>query len=214
MPRAHLTLTVPEGVWIGDVSRQYPSVRVRVLAAHEDEGVGVAHAELEGPAVPDAVAAVADQDAVSELDVLHHDEDRALIQFETTTPLLLLAATDSGVPLEMPFDIEDGAASWDLTAPREKLSALGDQLDAFGVSYAVDLLRDRVEPDPLLTDRQESLLRAALEHGYYDTPRQCSLTELADAVGVAKSSCSETLHRAESRVIRSFLDAGDNTTLK
>ncbi|MFB6121392.1 MAG: helix-turn-helix domain-containing protein [Halobacteriaceae archaeon] len=214
MPRARLTLTIPEGAWIGDVSREYPSVRFRILAALADGGTGVGHAELSGPDLPDVVAAVHDREEVTALDLLHRHEDTALIQFETTTPLLLLAVQDSGIPLEMPFDIEGGEATWDVTAPRDSLSALGDQLDAFGVSFTVEHIRERIEPDPLLTDRQERLLRAAADHGYYDTPRECSLTELAEEVGIAKSTCSETLHRAESRIVTEFLDADDNTTLK
>ena len=33
MPRANLTLTIPEGVWIGDVSRAHPTATFRILAA-------------------------------------------------------------------------------------------------------------------------------------------------------------------------------------
>ena len=214
MPRARLTLTIPEGAWIGDVSREFPGVRFRILAALADGGTGVGHAELSGPDVPSVVAAVHDREEVTSLDLLHRHEDTALIQFGTTTPLLLLAVQDSGIPLEMPFDIEDGEATWDVTAPHDRLSALGDQLDAFGVTYTVEHIRERIEPEPLLTERQERLLRAAVDEGYYDTPRECSLTELAEEVGIAKSTCSETLHRAESRVVMEFLDTEEGTTAK
>jgi hypothetical protein len=33
MPQAHLTLTVPDGVWIGDVSRPHPDEQFRIPAA-------------------------------------------------------------------------------------------------------------------------------------------------------------------------------------
>ena len=46
----------------------------------------------------------------------------------------------------------------------------------------------------------------AVDHGYYDTPRACSLTELAEEVGIAKSTCSETLHRAEETMIKQFME--------
>jgi predicted DNA binding protein len=49
------------------------------------------------------------------------------------------------------------------------------------------------------------LLRTAVERGYYDTPRRCTLTELAEALDMAKSTCSETLHRAEGKITKQFL---------
>ena len=120
-------------------------------------------------------------------------------------PLLLFPIQGSGVPLELPFDLQEGEATWEITASQERLSELGDQLDEFGIPYRVEAVSERVEDEQLLTDRQRRLLRTAVESGYYDTPRDCTLTELAEAVGIAKSTCSETLHRAEGTVIKRFV---------
>jgi len=45
-----------------------------------------------------------------------------------------------------------------------------------------------------------------VELGYYDVPRRFTLTEVADHVGIAKSTCSETLQRVERTVVREFVD--------
>lgn len=37
-------------------------------------------------------------------------------------------------------------------------------------------------------------------------PRRCTLTELAEAVDIAKSTCSETLQRVERTIVREFAD--------
>jgi hypothetical protein len=63
----------------------------------------------------------------------------------------------------------------------------------------------------LLTDRQATLLRTAVERGYDDTPRDRTLTGLTDHVGVAKSTRGGTLHPVESRVVRRFV--GDDPAL-
>jgi predicted DNA binding protein len=145
-------------------------------------------------------------ESVTNLDVLSHHGETALLQFETTSPLLLTAVQDSGIPLEMPFDLVDGEATWEITAPQDALSTLGRQLEEFGIPFHVERIEQTVQPDQLLTDTQRALLTTAVELGYYDTPRECSLTELADEMGLAKSTCSETLHRAEERVVKAFLD--------
>ena len=110
------------------------------------------------------------------------------------------------MPLEFPFDVRDGEATWEVTSPADRLSALGSQLDAVGIDDTVEYVRQRVEDERPLTDRQRRLAVEAVERGYYDTPRECSLTELAESAGIAKSTCSETLHRAEGVVIRRFVE--------
>ncbi len=137
--------------------------------------------------------------------MLHRHENRATLQFETSDPLLLFPVQTAGIPLELPFDIREGQATWELTASHDRLSELGDQLDAFGIRFTVESIERYVDPDRLLTDRQRRLMVAAVERGYYDTPRGCSLTDLAESLDVAKSSVSETLHRAEGAVVKHYV---------
>jgi hypothetical protein len=205
MPEAKLTLTIPERTWPGEISRRHEDATIRILAAMTETDSGVGLAEIAAPDPGSIVADVRTHDSVEDVEVLQRGDRQCLFQFRTHLPLLLLAAQGSGLPLEMPFEIRQGEATWTLTASQEAISELGDQFDALGVSYTVDYLQQEVaESEELLTDRQRSIVRAAIDRGYYDTPRECSLTELADAVGLAKSTASETLHRAEERVMKEF----------
>jgi len=205
MPNAKLRLTVPEEVWLGEITRRYPETRLRVLAAIPDGLSGVGLVEITGPTTDGVVTAMGQQDDVTDIETLQQREDEALVQFETSDPLLLLPARGSNVPLEMPFDIRDGEVTWEVTAPTEQLSELGGQLDEFGISFSVEYIRQEPGRERLLTDRQREIVEAAVEAGYYDTPRQCSLTELAAEIDIAKSTCSNTLHRAEEAIIKEFV---------
>lgn len=206
MPNAKLELTVPERIWLGRVTREHPDTRIRVLAAIPDGVSGVGLVEVEGPGTDAVLRVMRDEDDITTLEPLQHGEGNALVQFETSDPLLLMPARDSGVPLEMPFDVVNGAVTWEVTASTEQLSKLGEQLDRFGISFTVVYVRQESERGKLLTDRQQDLLEAAVEAGYYDTPRDSSLTELADEVGIAKSTCSSTLHRAEETVVKEYVE--------
>lgn len=209
MPLAKLTLTIPDEVWIGDLTRSHPESTVRILAALSDEDAGVGLAEIDSPDLPEVLGTMEAYEDVSDLEVLQVSEAEALVQFETTMPLLLFPARDSGIPLEMPFEISDGQAVWELTAPQDRLSALGTQLDAFDIGYTVDYIHQHVTEEPLLTERQRRLVVEAVEAGYYDTPRESSLTDVADRVEIAKSTASETLHRAEEQIVKEYVDQLD-----
>lgn len=205
MPRATLTITVPESVWIGSISWDHPETQFRILSALPGDEAGVGLVEVTGPGLSAVLNEIEQSGEVRDLKVLKRHEETALIQFETTDPMLLFPIMSSGIPLEMPFDLQGGKAVWDVTTSQDRLSELGDQLDAFGIQFTVEAVRDHLPTDHLLTDGQRSLVERALDLGYYDTPRECTLTELADDVGLAKSTCSETLHRAEGKIIQEFV---------
>ncbi len=57
----------------------------------------------------------------------------------------------------------------------------------------------------LLTERQREFISEAVERGYYDSPRGCTLVELAETFGVNQSAASGVLHRAEGRIIKEFI---------
>jgi len=60
---------------------------------------------------PDAVlSAMESHGALASVSVMAREDGAATVQLETDAPLLLLAAKRSGLPIEMPLNIEDGVA--------------------------------------------------------------------------------------------------------
>jgi predicted DNA binding protein len=213
MPYAKLTIDLPEAVWIGEVSREFPSATFRVLSAVPSGDAGFGLLEIEGESIPTVLDAIEDRAGISAVELMQRTEDTAVIQFETSEPLLLLSIQESGAPIELPLTIRDGKAVIELTASRDRLSEFGRQLEAFGMSYTLNRVYDAVDTPTLLTDQQRRLLVTAVELGYYDTPRECTLTELAEEVDLAKSTASVTLHRAEETVVKEFVAERLDVTL-
>lgn len=205
MSHTRMTVTLPEMVWIGAVSKTYSDVTFEVLAALPADDRGVGLVELSGGDVLSAVSAMEDHEAVTSLSIVGTTPEEALIQFETTEPLLLFSARESGLPLQPPITIRDGTATLELTTSRDRLAAMADQLDAVGLDYHVEWIKESIDPERVLTARQRELVLEAVEAGYYDSPRACSLTDLAEDLGLAASTLSETLHRAEGKIVREFV---------
>ncbi len=57
-----------------------------------------------------------------------------------------------------------------------------------------------------LTDRQFDAVRAAVEAGYYEVPRDGDLAAVADALDCAESTASNVLRRAEASVMGRLVD--------
>lgn len=207
MPHATLTIDLPEATWIGSISRAHPDATFRVLAAVATGDGGVGLAELEGSDIETVVQELRARETVTELSLFDVGDRRATVQLETNVPILLFPLRDSGVPVEMPLEVRAGTVEIEVTCSQSRLSTLGDKLDQFGIEYTVERVFHSVgERPPLLTPRQRELLELAAEEGYYDTPRETSITEMAENHDVAKSTLSETLHRAEERLVKQFFD--------
>lgn len=62
----------------------------------------------------------------------------------------------------------------------------------------------RLKPRPdHLTERQQEVLKIAVEFGYYDEPRRCTLEDIARAFGVSKAAVHKHLVAAESKIMKS-----------
>ncbi|SDR42416.1 helix-turn-helix domain-containing protein [Natronobacterium texcoconense] len=206
MVQATLTVTLPEQVWVEQVSTDYPDATFRVLGAVPGSESGFALVRVTGSDVPDVVDDMNDHPQITELTLAQWSENEATVHFETTAPLLLFSSRDSGMPIELPVEIKDGEATIEVTGSRDRLAELAEQLESFGLQYRIENVRERLHESQLLSDRQLEVLTAAVEEGYYDTPRRCSLTDLAGHLDIAKSTCSETLHRAEEAIIKRFVE--------
>lgn len=204
MPKASLSIEIPDDAWVSDVSKSYPDAVFRVLSAFASEGRGVGIVEVEADGrIEEITDEISEHDAIAEIQLLWSEGNEALVEFETRKPMMLLAARRSGIPVRMPFEIRDGTGNWELTTSRERLSELDSVFDTMGISYELEYVHE-VRSEEFLTDKQRNVMETALYMGYYDTPRESSLSEVAEEIGIAKSTCSEILHRAEEKIVKEF----------
>ncbi|MFB6102652.1 MAG: helix-turn-helix domain-containing protein [Haloplanus sp.] len=98
----------------------------------------------------------------------------------------------------------------------EKVGLLYDALGAnlrSGLTFRMGHLRDAEgwQHDSLgtvtLSPDQRTALRAAVDHGYYQTPREITLDDLAAKLDVPRSTLSYRLRRAEETLVTGYLGA-------
>ncbi|GAA0242367.1 helix-turn-helix domain-containing protein [Haladaptatus pallidirubidus] len=87
----------------------------------------------------------------------------------------------------------------------DRLSDLKQAFEQNDLPYEITSLTQSLEPTALLTDKQREFVVAAITQGYYEQPRRCSLTDLAESMDVSKSTASRILHRAEGKIISQFI---------
>lgn len=200
-------MDVPEGTWMHRLSSATPETTYTVTSVLPGDDAGVAIVEFPAEDLLARLDGVRDHEDVLAVELVGTAGETALVEVETARPRLLEPLRRAGVPLQTPFEVRDAAATWELTTSGERLSELGDRLAEHGVAFDLEEVAGAVgDRGRLLTDRQREFVRAAVERGYYEVPRETTLTELAAAMGVGKASASDTLARAERRIVERFAE--------
>jgi predicted DNA binding protein len=147
--------------------------------------------------------------------VIETRDGEAIYSFEYTDEAKILSpviSTANGVILDM----ENDGSAWILTVwmpDRTDLGHLWDYAQANGID--IDLLRVNEyaslgKTDAGLTDSQRDALLVALEAGYFEEPRNATLSEVAADLDISQPAASGLLRRGIKRlVISSLLDDGD-----
>jgi predicted DNA binding protein len=132
------------------------------------------------------------------------------------TPLQLLLH-EGFVPLGGFGELDNGTESFDLLlTDRENLSEAVDLLERFGpvkIEYVSTNFQREITPSvtewselfETITPRRRLVLNKALEEGYFEIPRGTTLQAIADDLGIAKTTASQHLRKAEQNIMQFFI---------
>ena len=134
------------------------------------------------------------------------DEEGVLVSIRCTHPLAISALELSNIYVYPPYGID---------------SKNGLEFRIFGISSSIrsflELVREVMPPDTIsvqtikngtskefdfLTEKQREVLELAVNRGYYEDGSEVTLKQLADELGIARSTTGEHLKRAECEVLK------------
>jgi predicted DNA binding protein len=204
MPTARLRIE-PSHAGLAAVSVARPDDEFRILDGHPNEdGLFVLY-EIRTTDPNGVVREFEAADEVRSCEVMHRSDRVVLLRCSIPKPKPYCVANASKGFATFPLILRNGWLHVEVTASDGDLSTVKAALEDAGLAYRVDFVSQSYDSSDLLTERQREFVGEAVERGYYDTPRRCTLTELARSMGVTKGSASRTLHRAEGRIVAKFV---------
>ena len=149
----------------------------------------------------------------TELALPADDRDRAYLTSDVNTNCICPVFENHDCIPEIRA-VRSGTIIVALTVPRrEVLRGILAELNTVGATVSIDWLVHSDQPDSVteidvssITDKQREAMETARELGYYETPRETDLGELADELGVSKSAVSQRLNAAETKLVTAFLE--------
>ncbi len=184
------------------VAREFPDTVIRFLANYPTK-IGVCSVLEIRTGDPDRfIREALEHWEADTIEILHQDEDTIVLTFEGQPPEGYFVSKDIGYHPTTPVVARDGYLFIEFVMPESKMADLWEALDERDIEYEVLSITDGYNVLDSLTARQREILTVAIKRGYYDNPRECSLTDLAEELGVNKSAVSGILHRAEGVIIK------------
>jgi predicted DNA binding protein len=209
MVTATIEISLAEEFGLTAVSRDHPDAMFRYLSGIEEPDRGLGLVEVRAENLDELLEHLQRVPEVRAFELLDRYERRAIFRYETGVATLYRAVRDADILPAFPYTVRDGVLTFRVTTSTDRLSRFGEILRSLGWSFEVRAVSNAFDETDFLTDRQWHVLTTAVDAGYYDSPRRCTLTELADELAIAPSSASELLHRAEGRVVRWFVSERD-----
>jgi predicted DNA binding protein len=151
--------------------------------------------------------------------LLNEYESGGLVEFRVTGNCPAVFLSEQGaLPRSVYSEDGEGHISAEIPAS-EDASRIVEEFLAAHSDAELSLKREQPYVTPLFghrkygqvledrfTDRQEEILTAAHERGYYDWPREITAEELADELGIAASTLLKHLRAIEQKFIETFFE--------
>ncbi len=200
-----LRVPLSTGAWMGVITREHPEISIEVLGHVMAKGnESTVELRVHGENARELGEALRRSKGVREVELVEVRKNSAEFRIVHTAATLLRGLSQVHLMPRFPFFIRQGAATWVIVASEAKVKELYRFLAKETPGVTIESLRHGGEADELsvLTPRQREIFLIAMTRGYYEVPRGISLTGLAEELGVAKSTLSESLANVERKILK------------
>lgn len=207
-------ISLPPETWVAQVSHSFPTATFRLLSGIRTGDIAIELGEVI-TSTPETVArAIDSHPSVVRHEQLERTDKRLLSKYETMDIGLYEFVERSSLPPEFPIVVRDGWYEFDLTGTRTEFDRFRAELAAAEQPYELLSIVETERNETLLSARQWELLEHAVQQGYFEVPRECTLAELSADFEIDKSTASEILRRGEARLVKWFLTGATHKRLE
>jgi predicted DNA binding protein len=194
-----LKVTMPDN-WVKDVCKKYPAPINFIECMPYGKSGGRGLIEIKGEKTDEIVSEIKRHPDVCKIDISHL-KNGVLGSVVAERCAACRALTGSDCFLTSASSLADGSVEWKLiTGAEGSLTELIEKLKENGceveLKSAIHLTKKS-----MLTRRQEEIIGAAFEKGYYDYPKKITIEKLAKMFDISPSTLGEIIQRGEKKII-------------
>ncbi|MDG5819946.1 helix-turn-helix domain-containing protein [Natronococcus sp. A-GB7] len=206
------SFTVPSDEFpLGTVFEQLPDVSVELERIIPARDVVIPYFWVRGTAVDDVKEAFSEHPGVNKIQFIDSVEDEYLLRVEwavdyddvlttlTETQVALIEAL--GTNEQWTFDIR-GDTRGDLADFQSRCREMGIPITLTGLRALTPV---ETATEAALTDTQQEALVLAYDLGYFESPREVTMEEIGDELGITEQAVASRLRRGIKHILGSTL---------
>ncbi|MCG7848034.1 MAG: helix-turn-helix domain-containing protein [ANME-2 cluster archaeon] len=201
-----LKISMPDN-WVKDVTTKYPNlIKFKECMPYgESGGRGLIEIDDTLGMTENIIKEIEGHSDVCKIEISPLRNGGVLGSIITNKCVACRALTGSDCFLTSALSLGDGSVEWKLiTGGKGSLVNLIDNLEMNGCKVELKST-ENISSDNLLTKRQEEIIQAAFQKGYYDCPKRITVKELAKIFDISQSTLGEILQRGEKKIISDHL---------
>ena len=208
------TFTIPSDEFpLGSVFEHLPNARIELERVIPARDVVIPYFWVRGAVTEDIEAAFEEHPGVEDIRLVDSAEDEYLLRVEWTTGytgvLSALTETDltlikgSGSARQWTFDVR-GDDRNDIASFQRHCREGGIPIKLTKLSALTPIESDT---ESALTDSQQEALVLAYDRGYFNSPRDVTMAELGDELGISQQAVASRLRRGMKQILgRTLVD--------
>jgi hypothetical protein len=195
-------IDVPQTKWLYKLNKRYNQLEFNILSNYLiDEKNGNTLFEIKGSLLDKFIIDFKSIVPITSFLILHYGGDFLLINVRIRDPWILNALVKTKLLLIYPLGVKNGKINISAISERKKVNFFLAELEEKNINFQIIKI-GQYQHQKVLTNPQAKLLKILYQNGYYEIPRQISLTNLAGKLKISPSALSESIRRLHKKMAR------------
>lgn len=205
-----LLITFPNKLWLGNVSRKFPYHQFEIksfIPISQKPFIGNSLVAIKGSDPSQILPFINEEQSLLSYFIMDESSTQITINTQTKDQFLLKTIIKNHILVKFPVVIVKGVGTFFIDASRQHIDKFIEALNTRCLNVELKNISSYGNEEDFLksglTNRQFFVYTRAKEEGYYNSPRDITLTELAVKLDIAKSSLSSMLQRIHKKLLGS-----------
>ncbi|MFC4440472.1 MULTISPECIES: helix-turn-helix domain-containing protein [Natrialbaceae] len=204
------TFTVPSDQFpLGTVFEQLPDVTVSLERIIPAQDVVIPYFWVRGAVVDDIEGVFTDHPGVEDIRLVDSVADEYLLRVEWALEYsgVLSALIETGIPLIKAVGTKQEWVFNVRSDDRSDLATFQHRCRELEIPITLTELHalTPIETEAALTETQQEALILAYEHGYFESPREVTMKDLGDELGISHQAVASRLRRGINQILGTTL---------
>ncbi len=204
-----LSIDIPQDKWLATFNKKYPELNFHILSNFLiGENLGITSFQIRGSSVKQFISDFKDRLAKNSSQILFEGKDLVILNVKEVDPWILNTLVKTELLVSYPVLVKEGKIRMEAITNRSKVDKFLTQLKKKDIKAKIERI-GYFYKSTLLTQRQNEIVNLADKKGFFNIPRNISLSEFAKDLNISKSALSETLRRIFKKLAHNYLNSNN-----